>query len=153
MTPLPILFSFRQVVTGKNFIAGVCFKGAALVSQDDEGWLASGVYPCGMSAEGSSVEHAIAELRAEINLTLEDSAFAAKGSFEAFKKDVEHLYNQKGVNTLRSFELARESVKSGLAGHDHLPKVKDPAFLLVVEELDVQSSKPTKSEPELAKVA
>jgi len=60
---LPLLFTFKQFVIGKGFIAGVTMSGRALLEEEEtEVWI-SGIAPVGIAGGGLDRDAAFAEFR------------------------------------------------------------------------------------------
>ncbi len=100
-TTYPILFTYRDVLAGNGFVAGVEIKGRYLMSEENgEVWI-DGVEPGGIGAGGSSDKEAAAAFRQMYQKVLFDIALEAK-TFEEFKAEVEKFF--RDVNDLISKE-------------------------------------------------
>lgn len=85
---LPLLFSFREAVFGKDFVAGVEMHGRALLETEqvdgcDETWI-SGIAPVGIGGGGSDRGSAFTSFRKAWTSVLFDFADKAK-DFAEFK--------------------------------------------------------------------
>ncbi len=85
---LPLLFSFKQVVVGNGFIAGVEMNGRALLETDwvggrAEAWI-TGIEPVGISGGGGDRGLAFGEFRKSWTLVVFDLAEQAR-DFQEFK--------------------------------------------------------------------
>ncbi len=121
MTSYPVLFGYRDVVTGHDFMAFVRTDGRALLTKEEEGYWLYGVYPGGMAAGGRDIAEASRELKKSYLSVLFDIA-AEVSSFETFKAEVEKFFNQCNELTVREWEAAHAKVKSGQLSNDDLPR-------------------------------
>lgn len=108
----PLIFGFRDVVAGRGFLAGVQVQGFALLEHEDGAWWMTGVQPSGIVDYGSTEAEAYAEFRATFRNVLFDSALLA-ADYEAFKADVELLFNQSTNSTLQRWLDARVAIRGG----------------------------------------
>ena len=85
---LPLLFSFRQVVVGSGFVAGVRMNGRAILETDsidakDECWI-TGISPVGIAGGGGDRGVAFSEFRKAWTEVVFDLASQAS-DFKSFK--------------------------------------------------------------------
>jgi hypothetical protein len=107
---LPLLFTFKQVVLGDGFIAGVRMSGRALLAESDEVWI-TGVAPVGLAGGGIDRAGAFADFRkgwAEILFDISsDSA-----SFEEFRTKCEEFLGSALKELTEEWEEALEDVRA-----------------------------------------
>lgn len=121
MTSYPVLFGYRDVVTGRNFVAFIKADGRALLAKENDGYWLFGVQPGGLSAGGKEVSEASREFKMRYLSVLFDIAEEA-ASFEAFKSEVEQFFGQTSASTQMEWEEAHARVRSGELSHDGLPR-------------------------------
>ncbi len=72
MTSYPIILSFSQDVTGKNFRARVFGDGRVLVTLVDGEWWCFGIEPGGLASRGRSLAEAADNFRRDLAIVLGD---------------------------------------------------------------------------------
>lgn len=132
----PLIFGFRDVVAGRGFLAGVQVQGFALLEHEDGAWWMTGVQPSGIVDYGSTEAEAYAEFRATFRNVLFDSALMA-ADYEAFKADVELLFNQSTDSSLQRWLDARVLVRA-LTQEGRSPDGEYVAALPLVKRDDVK---------------
>lgn len=122
MTEYPLLFTFRDVIVGNCFVAGVEANGRALMVEEREGefWL-YGIEPGAIAGSGGTFEEAYADYRDNHRLALYDIAHEAT-DFDAFKAEVEAYYNSTPQATLKAWEGAVVRVRAGEVENPGLPR-------------------------------
>lgn len=98
---LPLLFTFKQIVLGDGFAAGVRMKGRALLENEDgECWI-TGVSPVGITGGGGDRAVALTEFRNAWSEVLFDLS-ADSSSFEEFKEASRRFLsaNQQSITDL-----------------------------------------------------
>lgn len=120
-TKSPILFTYRDVLAGNGFVAGVEIKGRYLMSEENEEVWVDGVEPGGIGAGGASQREAAAAFRQMYQKVLFDIALDAK-TFDEFKAEVEKFF--RDVNDLISEEWwnAVKLVRGGKVTSEWLKK-------------------------------
>jgi len=94
MTHYPIMFTWRDVVSGNGYLAGVTLSGTALMTKEDDGkWWAYGVRPGAIADFGETPQEALNKFHERYKMVLYDFAGEAL-HFERFKNEVEKFYNQ-----------------------------------------------------------
>ena len=94
MREFPLLFCFKNVVMGDGFIAGVLMQGRALlVHEEEELWMAYGVNPGGMAAEGATKDEVMTEFKITHELILNDIARECR-TFKTFQAKVKQFFDQ-----------------------------------------------------------
>ncbi len=121
MTSYPVLFGYRDVITGRDFMAFVKTDGRALLTKEEEGYWLYGVYPGGVAGGGKALAEASRELKKSYLSVLFDIAAEAP-SFEAFKAEVERFFAQSNEPTAKEWEAAHAQVKNGQLLNDDLPR-------------------------------
>jgi hypothetical protein len=121
MTHYPILFSRRDVVKAKDYIAGVIVAGRILVTEEGGDFWAEGVNPGGIAAEGDSTNKALCALCASYHNVLLDIAEDAP-SFESFKNAVERFFYDINMTALKEWEAAVLQVRAGKLTLDSMGK-------------------------------
>lgn len=87
----PLIFTFRDVITGNGYLAGVTVTGNALMVFEDEKWWAYGVRPAGLAECGTTPQEAYARFMQRLKLVLFDIA-EETDSFMTFRQAVEDFY-------------------------------------------------------------
>jgi len=121
MTSYPVLFGYRDVITGRDFMAFVKTDGRALLTQEEEGYWLYGVHPGSVAGAGKDIAEASRDLKKRYLSVLFDIAAEAT-SFETFKAEVEHFFAQVNEPTAKEWEAAHARVKSGQLSNDDLPR-------------------------------
>jgi hypothetical protein len=121
MTSYPVLFGYRDVIPGRNFVAFVKTDGRALLTKEQDGYWLYGVYPGGIAGGGKEIAEASREFKMSYLSVLFDIAEEAS-SFEAFKEEVEQILSQRNAPTEQEWETAHAQVKSGQLSTTELPR-------------------------------
>jgi hypothetical protein len=124
MVEYPLFFTYRDLIVGNGFVAGVSADGRALLSQDEEGYWMYGVNPGAVAGGGKERAEAFHEFRQGYRAVLHDLASEAP-SFEAFRDAVGKFFYEVNEPNARDWEAARRAVRNGSVTSD-LPKVRDP---------------------------
>ena len=95
MVTYRVLFTFRDKISGKRFLAEVVMEGRLLVVNEGDGWWMYGVEPGGLAEGGSTPADALLGLRQSYREVLFDFAAEANTSFKAFKARVERFFSEK----------------------------------------------------------
>jgi len=154
MMTYPILFSVRDPVVGKGFLAGVGLAGRALMRQEEEGYWIDGVFPGAVCAGGRSRDEALLKFRETYRMILYDCAAAAE-SFEDFKQEVERFFWEETPGEAEAWKKAAEELRrdKSRAG-DWLPiktKYDEPSIQVVL--LDCQNLEPAENPEEHVELA
>ena len=108
----PLLFTYRDILLGDGFVAGVATMGRSLMVEEGENdfWI-YGVDPGGIAAGGESQKEAASEFRSMYRTVLFDIADEAR-TYEEFKTAVEAFFEDKNEpfeqDWWRAVELVRE---------------------------------------------
>ncbi len=107
---LPLLFTFKQLVMGNGFVAGVTMHGRALLEEEgDELWI-SGIAPVGLAGGGLDRDTAFAEFRKGWVSVLFDIASEAD-SFDDFKSQCSTFLGSESPHLTQEWESALASVR------------------------------------------
>jgi hypothetical protein len=87
----PLIFTYRDAVSGNGFLAGVTITGRALMRHEDEKWWMYGVRPAGIAEAGNTPNETFLSFRQRYSAVLFDIA-AESESFEAFREEVERFF-------------------------------------------------------------
>lgn len=113
MNEYPLLFTFRDIIEGNGFVAGVICNGRALmVNCGEEGWHISGVQPGALSELGGSPHEAYFYFRQ--GFTQGVKVLAADASdFADFERRLHAAFDWVDADEEARWEAAREQVRSG----------------------------------------
>lgn len=112
MTEYPLLFTFREIVEGPGFVAGVVCDGRALmVNVGEDGWHVSGVQPGALSEMGDAPHEAYFYFRRAFSDSLRVLASGAP-TFESFELSVRAFFAQDDEEA-RRWDAARAAVRAG----------------------------------------
>ncbi len=120
MSKYPVLFTFRDKISGGRFLAEVVMEGRLLVVNEDDGWWMYGVEPGGLAEGGKTPADALLALRQAYNEVLFDFAVEAKTSFKAFKAQVEKFFHDKCDALEHDWQAAVAEVRKGSITPDGL---------------------------------
>lgn len=109
----PLMFTFRDAVSGNGFLAGVTLSGRALmVKEGDEDWCIYGVRPAAIADTGTTPEEAYLRFRNRYKDVLFDIAEASP-DFEAFKREAERFYYEPDVEEEQRWEESVKALRCG----------------------------------------
>ena len=107
MPSYPVMFDFKDVVSGNGFLSGVTLSGRALIEQDADGmWWVNGVQPSGITDCGAAAMEAFSNFRNAYKKVLFDIAEEAS-NFDAFRQEVVRFYSENEAS-----EVDREPISS-----------------------------------------
>lgn len=89
----PILFAYRDILAGNNYVAGVQARGRCLMVEEDEGFWVYGVNPGGLSAGGKTEREATSAFRDMYRMALFDLVIEAP-TVNELRKELEALVNE-----------------------------------------------------------
>ncbi len=154
MMTYPILFSVRDPVVGKGFLAGVHIEGRALMREEDDGFWIDGVFPGAVCAGGKSKDEALLKFRESYRMILYDYAAEAE-SFESFKGEVERFFWEETPREAEAWKRAAEELRQDKSrGGDWLPvktKYGEPSVRVVL--LEHESLEPKENAEERVELA
>lgn len=127
MTHYPIMFTWRDVVSGNGYLAGVTLYGTALMIKEDDGkWWSYGVRPGAIAEFGDTPQEALNKFHERYKMVLYDFASEAL-HFETFKTEVEKFYIQPDQEEESRWLQAVLTIRHGQVQaeppFDALPKV------------------------------
>lgn len=120
MAPYPILFTFREKVSGTRFMAEVIMNGRLLASPEDEGWWMYGVEPGGLAAGGATPTEAFGEFKRVLTSVLYDIAADAK-TFEQFSFQVRRFFREKNEASEAEWHEAVVQIRQGTITEQGIP--------------------------------
>lgn len=128
MTALPLIFGFRDALSGNGFLAGVAINGRALMVEEGENdWWMYGVQPGGICAGGSTFNEAHSAFREMYRKALFDMAGLCE-DFTSFEAEVRRFCSETDdEDAARWLEAAHAIRKGDLdpgASAAGLPRVK-----------------------------
>jgi hypothetical protein len=112
MAEYALVFTFRDVVSGEGFLAGIEITGRALMVQEDQDWWMLGVRPPGLMAKAQTPAGAYLEFRNSHKAVLFDAAASANG-FDGFKAEVERFFDERDEKEEKRWEAAAEKAHEG----------------------------------------
>ena len=110
MTHYPLLFAFRDVVSGVDFLAGITLSGRILMTVEDEKWWVYGVRPAAIAESGTSPQEALLRFRNRYREVLFDIA-GEQRSFDSFRKEVERFFYEPDLGEDRKWEDALAKIR------------------------------------------
>ena len=107
------MFTWRDVVSGNGYLAGVTLYGTALMTKEDDGkWWCYGVRPGALADFGEIPLEALNKFHERYKMVLYDIAGEAT-SFDAFKNEVEKFYNQPDLEEEDRWQRAVLAIRQG----------------------------------------
>jgi hypothetical protein len=107
----PLLFTFRDAISGDGFLVGITLSGRALMVEEDKKWWMYGVRPGAIAESGGSAQEAFLRFRNRYKEVLFDIAGEHR-TFEAFKKEVERFFYEPDFEEERRWEAAVNKIRS-----------------------------------------
>jgi len=114
MPAYPLMFTFRDAVSGNGFLAGVTLSGRALMVHEDDTWWLYGVRPGAIAETGQTPQETFLRFRNTYKMVLFDFA-EESADFEAYKKEVERFYYEPDAEEERRWMEAFQDLRSGKA--------------------------------------
>ena len=149
-THYPIMFTFRDAISGDGFLAGVTITGRSLMVKEDDGkWWMYGVRPASIANFGDTPGEAFRDFRNSFKEVLFDIADVAK-EFKEFNCGVERFFYEPDFVEESRWNTAYCLLRDGLVQPEPpffsaLPKQSPdsrPATLSIVRLDDVASRRP-----------
>jgi hypothetical protein len=114
MTNYPVMFTFRDAVSGNGFLSGVTLGGRALIvhEPEDQAWRIYGVRPAPIAESGATPLEAFANFRNAYKNVLFDFAESA-ATFEAFKQCAERFYAEPDIDEEKRWNDALQAIRAG----------------------------------------
>ena len=107
----PLMFTFRDTISGDGFLAGITLSGRALMLKEDQKWWMYGVRPGAIAESGASPQETILRFRNRYREVLFDIA-GEHDTFEAFKKEAERFFYEPDEEEERRWEDAARAIRS-----------------------------------------
>jgi len=154
MTLYPVMFTFRDVVSGNGFLGGVTIGGRALIVPEDGAWSIYGVRPAPIAESGQTPLEAFAKFKDAYKRVLFDLAEDAK-CFDDFKKFAERFYFEPDSEEEKRWTDAVRAIRSGQVeieeSINRLPKEDPenrPAFISISQLQEKSRFTPTDNVPD-----
>lgn len=113
MTGYPLMFTFRDAVSGNGFLAGITLSGRALmIHENDDKWWVYGVRPGAIAETGETPPEAYLRFRNTYKNLLFDIA-SESANYDAFKAEVERFYSEPDGEEELRWTSAVEALRSG----------------------------------------
>lgn len=114
----PLLFNFREAVSGNGFLAGVTVSGgrAVMLLEDGEWWM-YGVRPAGLAETGATPQETFLRFMTRLKTVLFDIA-AETSTFEEFRAGAERFLNEGNDEEEKRWNAAQQQLKSGTVTPD-----------------------------------
>lgn len=93
LTHHPLMFTFRDTISGDGFLAGITLSGRVLMLQEDGKWWMYGVRPGAIAESGATPQETFVRFRNRYREVLFDMAEEFR-TFEALKEEVERFFYQ-----------------------------------------------------------
>ena len=138
MTKYPVLFTFRDKISGNRFLAEVVMSGRLLVVDEGDGWWMYGVEPGGLAEGGRNSADALIALRQAYREVIFDIASESK-TFKAFKAQVEKFFGEKCAELEQEWQAAVEEVRNGTVLREGLEVRNKP-----IEKMDAGTPRSVK---------
>lgn len=163
-THYPIMFTYRDAISGDGFLAGVTITGRALmVKEDDNKWWIYGVRPASIADVGDTPGEAFRQFRNSFKEVLFDMADVAR-EFNEFNDEAERFFYEPDHVEEGRWDTAYTLLRDGKVQPEPpffsaLPKQSPdsrPATLSVVRLDDISKPpryRPTDNVPDLYLVA
>ncbi len=119
---LPLLFTIREKVSGKGFVADITAMGRVLAVKEEAGTWICGVTPGGLSAGGKTGGEAYLNFKKAFISVLYDIAYGSE-DFSEFSREVESFFCDECEATLREWKAAVEEVRESNYSVEGLPKL------------------------------
>jgi hypothetical protein len=113
MNSYPLMFTFRDAVSGNGFLAGVTLSGRALMVQEEtHGWCIYGVRPAAIAETGTTPQEAYLRFRNRYKEVLFDISGESK-DFESFRQETERFYYEPDAVEEQRWEDAFQALRNG----------------------------------------
>lgn len=106
----PLFFTFREIVNGAGFIAGVHLRGLALMTQEDDSWVMTGVQPGCFSEDGDTFEETRLRFRDAFKGIVFDIA-EESANYDSFKAALEEILSQPNERAREVWDAAVDAVR------------------------------------------
>jgi len=142
----PLIFTFRDAISGDGFLVGITLSGRALMLPEDGKWWMYGVRPGAIAESGDKPQEAFLRFRNRYKEILFDIASECL-TFAAFKEEVERFFYEPDREEERRWEdaltAARTSNLPPPPPFDTLPRIVAEHYppQITVERLDGQNKR------------
>ena len=109
MTKYPLLFTFRDKIGGRDFVAEVVAHGRVLAVEEQEGWWLYGVQPGDLAESGTTAQEAVAAFRKTFTEILLDIATSVT-DFSSLRDEVQRWFAAVNEPTEREWREAVEEM-------------------------------------------
>jgi hypothetical protein len=114
MRNYPLIFTFRDAISGKGFLSGVTVTGRAVMTEENgELWM-YGVFPAGIAETGQTMEETYSRFRNRCKAAFFDMAEEAN-SFYQFKELVQKFFYEEDESQTKEWMEALEQLRTGEA--------------------------------------
>jgi len=136
----PLFFSYRDLIAGSGFVAGVAMKGRVLLdTAGGEVWM-YGVQPGGIAGGGLDRACAFSEFRRSYLSVMYDLA-AEAGTFGAFKAEVKRFFSEVNEPNADAWGAALATVRRSGTSLEGLAKVNADAERCMFEVIPLTGVK------------
>jgi hypothetical protein len=146
MPHYPLMFTFRDAISGNGFLAGVTLSGRALMVHEDDAWWIYGVRPGALAETGQTPQETFLKFRNTYKTVLFDMAEDSI-DFESLKKEIERFYHEPDDEEEHRWTEAFQAIRSGkvqpeqpFASLPHEAPENRPTQI-TVERLDVSGAR------------
>src|SRR5690349_19897763 len=119
-TQHPLLFTFRDAISGEGFLAGITLSGRILMVEEDGKWWVYGVRPGAIAECGDSAQDALVRFRSRYKEVLFDIASEYR-TFIDFKEEIERFFYEQDLDEERKWEEALTATRSKASLSSPLP--------------------------------
>lgn len=111
--PHPLMFTFRDIISGNQFLVGITLSGRALMVEENEcEWWIYGVRPGSLAETGKTVDETLARFKAKYLEILFDIAGECP-DFESFKTEVERFFYEPDLEEEKRWDDAVKAIRTG----------------------------------------
>lgn len=112
MERYPVFLTFKEMIAGKKFLAGIVGRMRAVVVKEDSQHWFYGVNPGGIAQGGASLDEAQFRFRDSFKKVLQEIAQDA-ASFEDFKTEVSKFIEETDEAEEKDWLEARQAIREG----------------------------------------
>lgn len=113
MERYPLIFKFKELISGPGYLGYVKVAGRVLMAKEEDGsWWLYGVNPGGIAQTGATPNEAYFNFREFFKGVLEDFA-ADSNNFSDFKEKVKRYIMQKDEKEESLWQEIRDSIRNG----------------------------------------
>lgn len=157
MERYPIFLTFKELIAGEKFIAGISGRIRASLVKDEGKYWFYGVNPGGIDDGGVTLAEAQFRFRDSFKKVLQEIAQDCH-SFEAFQTEVQNFITETDDAEEKDWLSARQSIRDGVekpeADIDQLPRItEDSAQVDIIRFEPAQSTVQSNEEYRLGQAA